>query len=181
MLAHDLSVLAWFITAAYFGAAFLAFRAARGNAGGRDRLFWMGCAVLLLLLGLNKQLDLQGYITTAGRSLARQEGWFEYRRLVQAAFIVLLCVGAAALLAVLAAWLRRSVAAVKVAAFGIVLLFTFILWRAASFHHMDVWVTRDVAGMRSGWWLEFAGIVVIGLSAIAYLPRADTGAEGTAD
>ena len=29
---------------------------------------------------------------------------------------------------------------------------------------MDIWVTRNVAGMRSGWWLELAGIVVIGLS-----------------
>jgi hypothetical protein len=180
VFAHDLSVLAWFITAAYFAAAFLAFRAARGSGDERDRLFWMGCAALLLLLGLNKQLDLQGYITTAGRSLARQEGWFEYRRLVQAAFIGTLCIGAAALLAILAAWLRRSVAAVKVAALGIVLMFTFILWRAASFHHMDVWVTRNVAGMRSGWWLELAGIGVIILSAIAYQPRASA-SEGTAD
>ncbi len=179
VFAHDLSVLAWFVTAAYFAAALPAFRAARGSGDRRDRLFWIGCAALLLLLGLNKQLDLQGYITTAGRTLARQEGWFEYRRLVQAGFIVLLCIAAAAVLAVLAAWLRRSAAAVKVAALGIVLLFTFILWRAASFHHMDVWVTRNVAGMRSGWWLELAGIVMIGISAMAYGSRA--AAEGTAD
>ena len=181
MFAHDLSVLAWFITAAYFAAAFLAFGAARGGGNERDRMFWMVCAALLLLLGLNKQLDLQGCITTAGRSLARQEGWFEYRRLVQAAFIVTLCVAAAATLAILGTWLRRSVAAVKVAALGIVLLFAFILWRAASFHHMDVWVTRDVAGMRSGWWLELAGIVAIGLSAIAYRSRPRTAAGETPD
>ena len=181
MFAHDLSVLAWFITVAYFAAAFLAFQTARGSGGGRDRLFWMGCAALLLLLGVNKQLDLQGYVTSAGRSLARQEGWFEYRRFVQAAFIVTLCVAAAATLAILAAWLRHSVAAAKVAALGIVLLFAFILWRAASFHHMDVWVTRNIAGMRSGWWLELAGIAVITLSAIAYRPRPGEAVEGTPD
>lgn len=181
VFAHDLSVLAWFITAAYFAAAFLAFRSARTSGDARDRLFWIGCAALLVLLGLNKQLDLQGYVTTAGRSLARQEGWFEYRRLVQAAFIATLCIGAAAALAILAAWLRRSVAAIKVAALGIVLLLTFILWRAASFHHMDVWVTRNIAGMRSGWWLELAGIAVITLSAIAYQPPESEPAEGTAD
>ena len=179
LLAHDLSLLGWLITAAYFAAAFLTLRAARGSGDERDRMFWIGCSALLLLLGLNKQLDLQGYLTTAGRSLARQEGWFEYRRLVQAAFIVTLCIAAATTLAVLAAWLRRSATAVKVAALGIVLLFTFILWRAASFHHMDVWVTRDVAGMRSGWWLELAGVVTIGLSAIVYRSRSSASAEGT--
>ena len=180
VFAHDLSMLAWFITVAYVAAAFLALRAARGQDG-RDRMFWIGCAALLLLLGVNKQLDLQGYLTSAGRSLARQEGWFEYRRFVQAAFIVALCVAAAAALAILAAWLRRSAAAVKVAALGIVLLFTFVLWRAASFHHMDIWVTRDIAGMRSGWWLELAGIAVIILSAIAYRPRPSQAVEATPD
>ena len=56
----------------------------------------------------------------------------------------------------------------KTAAIGLVLLFAFIVMRAASFHHMDKWVTRNVAGMRSGWWLELLGITVTGLSAIAY-------------
>jgi uncharacterized membrane protein len=48
------------------------------------------------------------------------------------------------------------------------MLFTFILLRAASFHHVDDWVTIDVRGLRSGWWLELVGVVVIALSALAY-------------
>ena len=179
--AHDPSLLAWLITAAYLGAAVLTLLAAQRGTGGREQVFWFGCAALLVLLGINKQLDLQGYITSAGRSLARQEGWFEQRRLVQAAFIVALCVAAMASFAVLVVWLRRSTAPVKIAALGIVLLFTFIVWRAASFHHMDVWVTRNVAGMRSGWWLELAGILVIGLSAISYRSRASTTVTGIVD
>lgn len=168
---HDPTLLAWCITVAYFGAAGLAFVAARSSGDRRDRIFWWACAALLVLLGFNKQLDLQGYVTTAGRSLAKQEGWFAERRVVQAIFIVSLCVIAAAVLGALGIWLRRSPAAVKAAALGIVLLFTFVLWRAASFHHMDVWVTREIAGMRSGWWLELAGIMVIGLSALAFRRR----------
>jgi len=43
--------------------------------------------------------------------------------------------------------------------------------RAGSFHHIDQWVTIDVAGLRSGWLLELAGILVIGVSAIAFGQR----------
>ncbi len=168
---HDPTLLAWCITAAYFGAAGLTFAAVRTGSDSRDRAFWLACTALLILLGFNKQLDLQGYITAAGRVLAKREGWFAERRLLQGAFILALCTVAAAVLASLAIWLRRSTASVKVAALGIVLLFAFILWRAASFHHMDVWVTHEIAGMRSGWWLELAGIIIIASSAFAFLRR----------
>ena len=47
-----------------------------------------------------------------------------------------------------------------------VLLFVFM--RAASFHHLDEWVTVKIGLMRSGWWLELAGIAVIALSAVAF-------------
>ena len=169
MHAHDPTLLAWVITAAYFVAAVLTIVAARSSSNGRDRIFWCACAALLVVLGFNKQLDLQGYITTAGRALAKQEGWFPVRRLVQAAFILALGIVAAGVLASLVVWLRRSARTVKIAALGIVLLFAFVLMRAASFHHMDAWVTRDVAGMRSGWWLELAGIIVMALSATGHV------------
>lgn len=167
MFVHDPTLLAWIVTVAYFVGAGLTFVAARESALPTDRTFWLGCAAILVLLGFNKQLDLQGYITTFGRSLAHSEGWYEERRLAQTAFVMLLSAVAAISLILLAIWLRRSTAAVKVAALGILLLLTFILWRAASFHHMDKWVTRNIGGMRSGWWLELGGIIVIGVAAVA--------------
>ena len=74
-------------------------------------------------------------------------------------------------LAVLVRWLRGSSRSVNAAAAGIVLLFIFIVLRAASFHHIDHWVTIDIAGLKRGWWLELAGIVVIGISALIYRAR----------
>lgn len=167
MFAHD-SPVAWFIVAAYFCGAAVAFVASRAASDRRETIFWLGCALLLILLGLNKQLDFQSVITNVGRTLAHEEGWFEYRRLVQAVFVIALGAGASGAMLVLWLWLRRSSRPVKVAASGLVLLLAFIVLRAASFHHMDAWVTTDVAGMRSGWWLELAGILVIGASAFAY-------------
>ena len=176
MRGHDPTFLGWLITIAYLAAAALTFVASRRSTEERERIFWAGCTALLVLLGLNKQLDLQGYITTGGRSLAQQGGWYEERRLVQAVFFLALCAAAVSASAVLALWLRRSAGEVKIAGAGIILLFGFVASRAASFHHMDIWVTRNIAGMRSGWWLEAAGIFVLTLSAVLALRRNPAGA-----
>ena len=170
LLFHDRAPIAWFIVAAYFAGAVAAFRAGR-SARHRDRLFWFGAMLLLILLGLNKELDLQALLTTEGRLVAHYGGWYDQRRLVQGLFLLILAVAGVLVIASLTRWLRTSPAQVKAAVFGIILLFTFVVMRAGSFHHLDNWVTINVAGMRSGWWLELAGIAVIGLSALAYRVR----------
>lgn len=177
MLIHDQSPFAWVVVLAYLAAAMTSLWAVRSTKIDRDRRFWAGTAVLLILLGLNKQLDLQTLLTEAGRWMARQEGWYGYRRLVQAAFILLLAAAAFLSLAALSAWLRRSAASVKIAASGIVILFGFILLRAASFHHMDLWVARNAGAMRGGWWLELAGILIIAGSALIYASHSAASAE----
>lgn len=162
---HDPTAFAWIIVLAYAGGALLCLAAAR-PAAGRDRMFWCLTAASLLLLGLNKQLDLQMLALDAARDWARADGWYESRRLVQAAFFFGLAVGACLVAIALALWLRRSAAAVKLAAAGLLLLTAFVLVRAASVSHIDEWVTVTVAGLRSGWWLELAGIGLIAGAAI---------------
>lgn len=173
LLIHDRSVTAWVIVALYFAAAAAAFWASRSGRR-RDRRFWEGTAVLLALLGLNKELDLQTLLTDTARKLAHFEGWYEYRRLVQGAFLLLLAGAFVIAIIALTRWLRRSVLPVKAASLGIALLLTFIVMRAGSFHHIDQWVTVSMAGLRRGWWLEIAGTVVIGLSAFAYRARSSS-------
>jgi len=170
LLFHDRAPFAWFIVASYFLAAVAAFWAAR-SARKRDRVFWMGVTLLLVLLGLNKELDLQTLLTNEGRWIALHGGWYDERRLVQGLFLLGLALAGILAIAALIRWLRKSVAQVKMAAIGIVLLFTFVVMRAGSFHHLDKWVTINIVGLRSGWWLELAGITVIGLSALAYRVR----------
>lgn len=170
LLFHDRTPLAWIVVAAYFIGAATAFWAGSA-ASRRERRFWIGTALILVFLGLNKELDLQTLVTTQGRLLAHQGGWYEQRRLVQGAFLLVLALGGALVIAALVAWLRRSPVQVKAAAFGIALLFIFVIMRAGSFHHIDRWVTINLAGLRSGWWLELTGVLVIGLSALAYRGR----------
>jgi hypothetical protein len=163
---HDTSGFAWVIVAAYFAGALAAFAASRSSSPTEAR-FWLGVSLLLVLLGFNKELDLQSLLTEAGRALTRAIGIYEQRRMLQGLFLLLLAGAGAFAVLRLARILRRSSAPAKTAAFGIAILFAFILLRAASFHHVDEWVTVDVRGFRGGWWLELAGITVIALSALA--------------
>mgnify|MGYP000058814849 CR=1 FL=1 len=167
LLIHDRGTAAWIIVASYFVGAAASFWASRTGRK-RDRRFWIGTSILLVLLGLNKELDLQTVLTDTARYLAHYGGWYDYRRIVQGLFLLALAVGGFLAIAALLRWLRRSSLPMKAAALGIGLLMIFIVMRAASFHHIDRWVTINVAGLRSGWWLELAGIAVIGLSALAY-------------
>jgi hypothetical protein len=169
-LFNDRSTFAWVIVLLYFGAAGASLWA-RSVAESRERHFWLATALLLILLGLNKELDLQTLLTVEARSFAKSAGLYEQRRLMQALFLLMLTGFGAIALVILIGWLRGSSRWVKTAAVGIVLLFTFVVVRAGSFHHIDQWVTIDVAGLRSGWLLELAGILVIGVSAIAFGQR----------
>jgi hypothetical protein len=164
---NDSSGLAWFIVADYFAGALAAFVASR-SASKIEARFWLGVSLLLVLLGFNKELDLQSLLTEFGRTLTHAIGIYEQRRFLQGLFLLLLAGAATFGILRLMRVLHRSSAPAKTAAAGIAMLFTFILLRAASFHHIDDWVTVDVRGLRSGWWLELVGIVVIALSALAH-------------
>jgi len=173
-LIHDQGQLAWSVVFGYFVAAVLAWRAG-SVAAGRERSLWLGTAIALLLLGINKQLDLQTDLTMIAKYAAHKEGWYDHwRRPVQGLFLLLLGAGAIGFAIFLSRWLRDTAVSAKVAAIGLVILLAFIFARAASFHHLDYWVTVNIAGMRSGWWLELVGILVISAAAIAYRHGAES-------
>jgi hypothetical protein len=168
---HDQTGFAWFIVVAYFAGALAAFAASRSACTNEAR-FWLGVSLLLVLLGFNKELDLQSLLTEVGRTLTQAIGIYEQRRLLQGLFLLVLAGVAAFAILRLTRILHRSSTPAKTASVGIAVLFAFILLRAASFHHIDEWVTIQVRGLRSGWWLELVGIVVIGLSALAFRAEA---------
>jgi hypothetical protein len=166
----DPTIMGWVTVVAYFGVAVLCFRRARDARRESQRrsetIFWNVLSALLVLLGINKQLDLQTWFTLTGRHIALSEGWYEYRRPVQfafIAFIVLLAIGASAFM-----WrlVRAQCRELWLALLGFVLLLTFVIVRAASFHHVDVLINLDLAGVRMNWILELGAIAVIALGSL---------------
>lgn len=175
----DPTILGWVTTIGYIIAAALcglyALRARKMdhevNVVHRpsSSVFWWGLTVFMLLMGFNKQLDLQVLVLQIARQISKEQGWFAERDIVRKWIIV----GSAFMGLILMAWLgwtcrcawRRYILAVA----GIALLILFVLIRASGNRLM-------ILGCRPGRFpmydiLEIGGIVCIGASALIELRR----------
>ncbi|MDX2021240.1 MAG: hypothetical protein SF187_13450 [Deltaproteobacteria bacterium] len=168
----DPSVAGWVTVFAYAAAAYLCGRAYRRSKHARTppaqhhvHRAWAALTFGMLALGINKQLDLQTALTEAGRALALQQGWFEGRRVVQAAFVLIVAIVAL----VMAAWLwlqtRHGTPPLRRAFVGAVALGAFVVIRAASFHHVDLLLGHAFVGLRLNVLLELAGIAWVAFGA----------------
>ncbi len=171
----DPDLLGWATTLLYLVAAYMSFRCvrtARLSLPDRrfERYFWASTAVLLALLAVNKELDLQTFIVSAGRCVAQVQGWYGMRRGVQLAV-------ALAVAGVLGFWviwilvgLRHSLTRMWLELLGIVAIFTFVLLRVLRFFHVyhthllgnNTWVERI---------FEITGPVLLILAAWRFLRR----------
>lgn len=163
----------WVTVAAYLLAAAMSLRAALSASmirEARECRFWKIVAGLLIFLAINELLDLQTLLTIAGRAQAKADGWYGSHRAAQYAFVIALAVAATgAGLAML--WLtRRADFAVRVALVGLAFIGTFVLLRAASFHHLDDLLGGGAPQFNWGSVQEMVGIAVVAYAAARY-PR----------
>jgi hypothetical protein len=167
----DPTVVGWITVFAYFVAAFCCVRRAVLNRTNHKRqgpaLVWWCLAVAMFLLGVNKQLDLQSWLTVTLRNLALRQGWYERRREYQVitiqCMIVVSMLGTGGLLLLLRKWWSEF----WLTLIGFGLLAAFIVVRAASFHHVDLLLDEDLFGLRWNAIIELSGIACIALGAKA--------------
>jgi hypothetical protein len=125
----------------------------------------------MTFLGVNKQLDLQAWLTQISKDFSLVYGWYEHRRPIQLGFFTTL-----ALIAVFTQiWLYHALRdlgkEVRRAVQGLVILSVFVVTRAASFHHFDILIDTKIIGVRINWLLELGGIAYIAVATSAYLQR----------
>jgi hypothetical protein len=160
----DPSVMGWLTVVLYFYTAYRCFRLARGKnvklARSEASVWWL-FTLTLVALGTNKQLDLQTALTEIGRILAREQGWYEGRQMVQAEFIGLIVLFGLVSIAFLVGITWRMPAATRAAVVGGVALVAFVAIRAASFRHFDRLIGRSLFGMKFNWVLEIGSISII--------------------
>ena len=161
----DPNATGWITAGAYACVTLLCYLCQRKSPAGPARQFWMGMALTMAALGLNKQLDLQTWMTQLGRDLALAYGWYAQRRLVQAFFIgSLLLAGLVA-----RSWLLQRLKGLDVfarrATSGLVVLGVFVLVRATSFHHVDALLGFGIENVRLNVVLELGGIAIIAWAA----------------
>ncbi|MGB5479158.1 MAG: hypothetical protein WBO53_19315 [Thermoanaerobaculia bacterium] len=170
----DLTVQGWVVFLAYFGAAALCYRAAAScwrDPGASSRLFrvWITLSAILVLLGVNKQLDFHVWLNVFGRQLAESEGWYQNRWIAQVTFfggfaVVVLTV---CLVLIWLGW--GNLRSLSGALLGMAGLAAFLLIRAISFDVLDL--RTYVGGIKLHELLEMAGLLLIGVSATLYATR----------
>ena len=163
----DPTLFGWLTVAAYGLAAFLCFKQSGivKKQGGGAR-FWLVLSAVLLLLAINKQLDLQSWFTQVMRDSAHAHGWYAQRRAMQLAFIAILGLGMLIVLLSLRLFLANSWRHYKLVWVGIALLCAFIVIRAASFHHMDILINSNILGIKINVILELLALFIIILGTI---------------
>jgi hypothetical protein len=172
----DPTWIGWFTVVAYLLAALLCgvcwFRS-RWRSG-----FWLFLGVVLILLGINKQLDLQSWLTAFGRQMALENGWYHQRRQVQIEFMIILGLMAIAVFSRLGVVLygeykRRRVSSLSsgLSLAGLGFLACFIVIRASSFHHVDQFLGWQWAGLTMNGFLELTGISLMAIGAGLNLRR----------
>lgn len=170
----DPTPMGWFTVCAYLITALLcalcavclAQRSQDDRTGG---LIWAVIALIMICLGINKQLDLQSWVTILGKDLARHQGWYAYRRWVQLFFVLAIMGLVAAGLTAVGPILKRQVKSAFFGLIGLGFLGSFIIVRAASFHHIDRWIGLSLGGVRVNWILELGGITAIAIAALVNL------------
>lgn len=142
-----------------------------GPDGPRQRWLWGLSAGALLLLTVNKQMDLQSLITDTGRCMARLQGWYDERRTIQReAVIALIALGAVVLVA-LPLVFRRALRGSLLLVAGLVALTVFVMIRAISFHDADHWLGTELASVKLHRLIEMLAIGLVLAAAIRRLRR----------
>jgi len=174
----DPTFMGWLITAAYLIASVFcgicALRTDRISPINRSRhhcLFWWGLAVIMLIMGINKQLDLQCLFIAVIKKMALAQDWYSRRRIFQMWFVAGIAISGLILLIWLGWKLKRLWRQYGLALLGILLLITFVAIRAAPVHHaakFPGW--QSVMGLINSV-LELTGIGLVGISALMGIIR----------
>ena len=164
----DPTLLGWLTVAAYLCAAVLCGIAAMRSrpVDRRAYVFWVIFTVLMLALGINKQLDLQSLFTVVLKQFAKSTGWYEDRRIFQGIFIFVIAFFGCAVALLAWVWTSRSLPQHRLTLLGGIFLLAFIVIRAASFHHFDEILGTPVAFLRINHLLELGGIACVAFGAI---------------
>ncbi len=158
----DASIFGWVTVVVYLLATFRCIVKAKDSKKfGGNYQFWLYLGAFLFLLGINKQLDLQSWLTEFFKDNAQAYGWYKHRRPVQIIFIALLGLGMVIALLSLRLFLANSWRHNKLTWVGIILLGMFIVTRAASFHHFDIFINRPILGLKVNVIFEIGAILLI--------------------
>ena len=167
----DPEITGWLTVISYVVCLVLAVMVLRRRPARAARGLWWVIALLMAFLAVNKQLDLQTALTATGRCMARAQGWYDSRKIVQVAFIGGLVLGVALTWVWATKSLRGQMRGNRLALAGLAVLCGFVLVRAVGFGHVDRLISMDFADISYNFWFENSGLLLIAINALILLRR----------
>ena len=167
------TVSRWTITVAYIIVSILCFWAAAETKmsiqiNSNNHIIWFGISVLLVLLAINKHLNLHKWFTIVGRGIARSQGWYGRRRKIQKVFIMIVALCSYLFLCVLIWWFKENIIHYWLTLAGMIFLVSFTIIRAVSHHRVDYLLNKPkrLRPFNMRFFLELGGILIVALGAI---------------
>ena len=151
--------------AACFVLRVLLFRKCRRNSARNEASFWAAVGGVMLLLAIDKQMQAQLWFSQVGRTLIREQGLYDDRRVYQGAFVMiagataLIAIGALRLLAIRRRWPVWPLVATA-----------FLV----SYNQVDQLVNLPLPGARLNLVIELPGVLVISIAALRRLDWRET-------
>ncbi len=167
----DPSIMGWLTVLAYFVCALKGMQVYRSNSrifnppAKRQIHLWLGITLIMIALGINKQLDLQSFFTASARYFAWQQGWYERRQVFQEFFIITIGILGVCGMSALIALYHNVIRLHALAIIGLCSLGVFVLIRASSFHNVDAFLGAQWLGIKANWGFELTGIALVYINA----------------
>ncbi len=162
----DFTPLDWVITALYLVASFACWRA--GGPRTREARWWRWMAVALLLLGINKQLDVQTLLLHALRAALKAGGLYGYKQAISVVFLILLAAFVARMTLALVRSGRRMSRGLMTSFVGLIVLLVFVLLRSAIIARSGL-SQSPVFALHL--FVELSGVALCGVGAAAALRK----------
>jgi hypothetical protein len=133
---------------------------------------WRWYAATLFLMALNVLLRIDVEFVLWARTVTKSAGWYDMRRAVQLAALLMLmgclalCVKA--LQEYLLKWRLKHVSTASMIAFaGLLLLAVLLALRLVNFHYTDQVMNWRLGGLRMDRWIELFGLTMVMVGATA--------------
>lgn len=167
----DNDILGWVTVLGYliaFGLTFFCAIKVNQTREKNSRWFWWLITLILLFLGINKQLDTQSLFIETGKKAAWILGFYEQRRIFQKGFMVGIGMTMLTIFILTGKTLGADWKKCKLALLGLLFLISFVILRGATFNQVFF---SGYIFPHYQWILELTGIIFITISAFNNLKK----------
>jgi hypothetical protein len=134
----------------------------------KEKLFWVSLFGIIVLFGINKQLDLQLLITDIARTVAKEYQVYEQRKPFQIRVIALFASLALGLFGLVSVLVWRSHKTLLLALAGVAVIFGYFVLRLVSYHAIEEIMKQRYVFFSLYDVFELAGVALVGVGVLWY-------------